>query len=295
MRYRPLGRHGVTVSALSLAVPEGPMARSDVVQLISGALEQGINCFEFSAASDHATLKAACEALKAVDRELIIVGLRLAHGKGERGLSLPTLERALQITLAECKLSHLDLITLEAPGPGEAVLPLFQALDRLRDARRLRVLGVAGDGPDLDAHIDSSRFDLISMPFTITSGWADRNRLRRALEREMIIIGSQFMPTNLPPQQENGTIGSLKRMVGKAEDPVRQAYDFLYRSRDWTAEQICLAYALTEPSLASINIHASKPDQVQAMASIPDKEMPNGVPAMIEMARFSAGADAKRA
>lgn len=295
MRYRPLGRHGTAVSAVSLVMPDGPMNKSDVVQLVYGALEQGVNCFEFSAESDRATLQAACNALQVVDRDLIIVALRLGHERAERGLSLKTLQQALQIMLAECKLGRLDILTLEAPGPGEALLPMFQALDKLRDAKRLRVLGVAGDGADLDPHIDSGRFDLISLPFTISSGWVERNRLRRALEREMIIFGSNFMPPEVPPKQESAAARGIKKLVGKAEDPNRQVYDFLHRSKDWTAEQICLAYALTEPSLASIQVHASKAEHIEAMAKIPDREMPNGVPALIEMARFSAGPQSKRA
>jgi aryl-alcohol dehydrogenase-like predicted oxidoreductase len=295
MRYRSLGRDGTAVSALSLVIPEGPMGRGEAAELIYGALEQGVNCFEFSAGSDAATLKAACEALTVVERNLILVGLRLNHEASGRGLSLQTLQRALQIMLGECRLERLDLLSLEAPEPGDAVLPIFQAMDKLRDARRLRMLGVVGDGPALDPHIDSGRFDLISMPFTISSGWVERNRLRRAQERDMSIIGSHFMPTNLPPKQENSAARSIKKLVGKVEDPSRQVYDFLYRSPDWTAEQICLAYALTEPSLATIQIHGGKPDYVQAMATIPDREMPNGVPALIEMARFSAGPESKRA
>ena len=66
------------------------------------------------------------------------------------------------------------------------------------------------------------------------------------------------------------------------------------RTRNWSPEEICLAYALTEPSLATVQIHAERAERLEALAAIPDREMPPGVSAQIEMARFStAGGDKK--
>jgi aryl-alcohol dehydrogenase-like predicted oxidoreductase len=295
MRYRPLGRHGTAISALSVAMPAERTSRAEVVQLVYSALESGINAFEFSATGDLDVLRAGCEALKAVERDLVIVGLRLDHEPNERGLSAATFERAVKAALGEVGIGRIDLLVLESPGPGDHALPIFQMAEKLRDAKRLRLLGVAGDGDELDVHIDEGRFDLLSMPFHISSGWVERNRLKRAVAREMIVTASGFMPPNLPAKAENATTRGLKRLIGKGENPAYQAYEFLYRSQEWSAEQICLGYTLTEPALASVQIHCSKADQVRALAPIPDKEMPNGVPALIEMARFSLGAAAKRA
>jgi aryl-alcohol dehydrogenase-like predicted oxidoreductase len=295
MRYRPFGRHGTAISALSLAMPTGSTSRAEVMQLVYGALEAGINAFEFSATGDLATLKAGCEALTAVERDLVVVGLRLDHEPNERGLSPATLERALKTALGEGQIGRIDSLVLESPGPGDHALPIFQMADKLKDAKRLRFIGVAGDGDELDAHIDEGRFDLLCMPFHLSSGWADRNRLRNAVAKEMVVTASSFMPPNLPAKPESAATRGLKRLVGKGENPVYQAYEFLYRSNDWSAEQICLGYTLTEPSIASVQIHCAKADQVHALAPIPDKEMPNGVPALIEMARFSLQPEAKRA
>jgi len=295
MRYRPLGNNGTAVSALSIVMPDEAPVRGETTRLIYAALEAGINFFEFAAHSDPAMLREACQALGAVERDLVIVGLRLTHGRGERSLSTGSLQQALQTMLGEGKLGRLDIISLEAPHPGETALPVFQALEKLRDARRLRYIGLSGDGESLDGHIDSGRFDVLHMPFSIASGWVERNRVKRAVAKDMIVAASEFVPANLPAKPEGGATRGLKRLIGKAPDPVYQAYEFLYRSPDWTAEQICLAYALTEPSLATIQVRVGKADQIAPLASIPDREMPNGVPALIEMARFSLAPEAKRA
>ena len=302
MRYRPFGHSGTAVSALSLSLTDVAMRESDVAPLIYAGLEAGINAFEFSAASDPSVLKAASLALGAVERDLILVSLRLGRHKSARGDMAPdfspqSLGRALEAMLAHSRLERLDVAMVEAPAPGEDALPLFQALERMRDQRRLKLLGVAGDGDVLDPHIESDRFEVIAMPFSITSGWVERNRLRRSVEKGMIVVGADFTPKDLPPRKEApAAVRGLKRLMGQGEpDTVNHAYDFLHRVQNWSAEQICLAYALTEPSLATIQIHPSRPDDVAEMASIPEKEMPNGVPAMIEMARFSAPPVSKRA
>ncbi len=302
MRYRPFGHSGTAVSALSLALTDASIRESEVAPLIYAGLESGVNCFEFSAASDPSILKAASIALGAVERELIVVSLRLGRHKNARGDMAPdyspqSLGRALEAMLAHSKLERLDVAVVDAPAPGGDALPLFQALERMRDQRRLRLLGVVGDGDMLDPHIDSARFEVVAMPFTITSGWLERNRLRRAIERNMIVIGTDFTPKGLPVRKEApAALRGIKRLMGQGDDAeVNHAYDFLHRSQGWSAEQICLAYALTEPSLATIQIHPAGVDDIAAMAAIPEREMPNGVPAMIEMARFSAGPASKRA
>jgi hypothetical protein len=82
-----------------------------------------------------------------------------------------------------------------------------------------------------------------------------------------------------------------------AQSPLAGAgtYAFLERTRNWTAEEICLAHALTEPSLSSVQVSAERSERIEALAAIPDREMPPGVSAQIEMARFSAAANDRKA
>ena len=75
-----------------------------------------------------------------------------------------------------------------------------------------------------------------------------------------------------------------------------QPYTFLHTTADWTAEEICLAYALTEPTLASVQIEPDNIIHMQALADVAERELPPGLPAQIEMSRFSAfGQDARSA
>ena len=65
------------------------------------------------------------------------------------------------------------------------------------------------------------------------------------------------------------------------------SYAFLDATHNWTAEEICLAYALTEPALATVQLFAPSLDRLERLAETPEREMPPGLSAQIEMARWS--------
>jgi hypothetical protein len=64
-------------------------------------------------------------------------------------------------------------------------------------------------------------------------------------------------------------------------------YAFLDATPGWTPEEICLAFALTEPALASMSLEAEDLDHLIAMAAVTEREMPASVAAQLEMARFA--------
>jgi hypothetical protein len=65
-------------------------------------------------------------------------------------------------------------------------------------------------------------------------------------------------------------------------------FAFLYRTPLWTAEAICLAHAMTDPSVASVLVQATDQDRLAVLAAVPERDMPPGLSAQIEMARVAA-------
>ena len=72
---------------------------------------------------------------------------------------------------------------------------------------------------------------------------------------------------------------------GQSTIPSTRAYCFTCKG--WTAEEICLAYCLTEPSIASVLVECEDPEHLAALAAVPDRDMPPGLAAQVEMARFA--------
>ena len=312
MRFRPLGKSGMVVSTISLALTDrAAVARpSDWVALIYAAFENGINAFEVHGDTP-GMIDGLSQAISAVDRRLVYIAWRVGTRIGTAGavvrdFSAGALCRIVDGVLARSSLGYLDAVVLDDPQTHEFSPQALDQLKLMRADGRTRMLGVAGQDDAMDALLTTGAFDVLYLPYSLISGWTERRRLRTAVERDMGIIGYDYYPKNFhgaagaAPKQSNSwlrpTRGAAPLASPRPNSPLAGAgtYDFLNRTRNWTPEEICLAHALTEPSLSSVQIYAERAERIEALAAIPDKEMPPGVSAQIEMARFSAvGQDRK--
>lgn len=308
MRFRPLGKSGMVVSTISLSLTDraAVVRPSDWVALIYSAFENGINAFEINGDTP-GMVDGLSQALKAVERRLIYVAWRVGTRMGPAGVpvrdfSAGALVRTIDGVLARSGIGYLDAVVLDDPHTEEFSPQAFDQLKLMRADGRTRMLGIAGQDDAIDALLSTNAFDVFYLPFSLISGWESRRRLKAAIERDMGVIAYDYYPRAF-----HGAAGAAPKSSGwiarpKAAAPAPRAnplagagtYAFLDRTRNWTPEEICLAYALTEPSLASVQINAERAERVEALAAVPDREMPPGVSAQIEMARFSAvGADKK--
>lgn len=293
MRYRPFAHHDMSVSAVSLALTDdfGPRSADAWTELVVAALEAGINAFEIQ--GRHPAIgQGLAQALTAVERRLLLAGLRVGPrtipAQYEAQAFQPhIIQAAVQSALTRTRLGYLDLLLLD--DPGDADLPP-QSLTLLKDLKArgtIRYIGIAGEGESIDAYISTGAFDALALPFNMTSGWRSRLRLREAQAREMAVIGYAPCPIALQPKiSPPAKRGLWRRRPEHQADP----YGFLGATPGWTVEEICLAFALTEPSLASVQIVAEDIKRVRSMAAAADRDLPAGLAAQIEMARIDPAA-----
>jgi len=293
VRYRPFGSTGVAVSAITLRLEDQPRLRgADWRKLIFAALENGINSFEIDGVSP-ALIEGAAEAFSTVERRLLFIGWRL-RGALDRALKAQAVHDMIDQALDRTGLGHLDLATLDDPDANVFPAETLEQLKALRGARLIRLLGVAGAGDKFDAYVASGQFEAMATPFNLASGWVERNRVRAAMSREMAVIGLDYWPATLR-EEPKASFLPKPSLWRRRTDPLADVggYDFLRNTPGWNAQQICLAYALTEPSLATVQVTAGSPDEVEALAAIAERDLPTGCAAQIEMARFSAQEAAK--
>ena len=303
MRYRPFGRSGAAVSSLSLVLDDQPMSDAARAALVYAALESGVNTFELQTLDPNATA-AVGQALGAVERRMVFVAFRLGwrrdeNGRRVRDLSRDGLVAAIKGFIAQSGLGFIDVALVDATGdePPPHVIPLLKAA---QSARRVRMIGAAG-GDAVDPWIATGALDVVATPFSLCSGWRERNRLKQAVSQDIAVLGYGYHPALPKPGQaaepEAGPSRfGLSRLLRRAAapPPVEAAdgpYAFLDRTPGWTADELCLGYALTEPCLATVQATARDARQVQALSAVVERELPTGLPAQIEMARFS-GPDA---
>ena len=287
MRYRPFGVAGVAVSAISLRLEDQPRLRAgDWRNLVYAALENGINTFEVDGVSP-ALIDGAAEAFGSVERRLLFINWRL-RARGEAALNAQAVHALIDQALARTGLGYLDVATWDDPDTNPCSAKTVEHLKALRAARRVRLLGVAGAGERFDQYAATGVFEAMATPFNLASGWAERNRVRLAMSREMAVIGQDYWPEAL--REDKRAFLPKPSPWRRRVDPLAGVggYDFLHNTHGWSAQQICLAYALTEPSLATVQITADSPAQIEALAAVAERELPTGCAAQIEMARFSA-------
>jgi hypothetical protein len=191
MRYRPFARSGIAVSVLSVALngAEDRRRAIDWRELVHAAFEEGVNAFEIVSPSP-ALMTGFAEGAAAVKRSLLFVALRVNPDiDGQR------LQAWVHQVIGEGGLGHLDLLTLNAGAMRNE--ELLAAAILLKEADVTRRLAVAGSGELVDEDVDSGLFDAIITPYSLRSGWRDRNLVRRSLERQMGVIGCDSCPAEL--------------------------------------------------------------------------------------------------
>ena len=287
MRYRPFGATGKAVSAVSLFLREGPgLTTADACRALAfSAMENGINSFELGGASDILAIGMG-EALATVERRLIFLASRLrANPLGP--VTAQDVADWVRATLQKTRAGYLDLLMIDE-GALAALTP--QARTYLLDLKSSGVclqVGATGDGPMIDAGIGDELLDVLTAPFSLRSDWKVRRRIREAAAASMTLIGCEPFPSQ-PARRETGrnprqSLLSLRRQKG---DGQADTYEFLNETPGWTYEELCLGYALTEPAFATIQLELRRPDAIERMASVTDRDLPPGVVAQIEMARF---------
>lgn len=306
MRYRPFGGGGAAVSNVTLALGAEALARGpdQLKALIFAALEAGINSY-ILATPDRVLAEIVGQGLGHVERRLLTVGLVLGSGGGrardQRDFSAEGMTAAIEQVLHISSLGWIDVAILDQPGERELSQPALKALKGLQSSGEIRMLGVAGGDTVMDAYVSTGAFDLLVTPFHVNADWRIRSRMRAARDQDMVIFASDYFPESLATERK-ATEVNLPRKKGlfgfgavkKPEGPLAGAgtFAFLHRTPNWKPEAICLAYALTDTSVASVVIQAADVERLEMLAAVPERDMPPGLSAQIEMARVGTGGEA---
>ena len=165
-----------------------------------------------------------------------------------------------------------------------------RCVEDLKAAGLCKRIGIVGEGEVVDRCLEIGDFDVLSTSCDVTSDGQVRRRLREAANKDIIVIARNPIPTDLirtsqlPLARKAGAFFGLK-----AKDSLAGVgtFQFLHTTPDWSPEDICLAYLLTEPTMSTVMIEASNPEIIANWASVADRELPTGVPAQVEMARFA--------
>ncbi|MGZ3304987.1 MAG: aldo/keto reductase [Asticcacaulis sp.] len=294
MRYRPFGRSGLALSNIGLHLTADALSKRGLGEkLLTAALENGINTYHFDVA-DPESLNMAAGIFSVVERKLLFISVSACDpGAVSDGMTyeLAPLKARLRGAIKDSGLLWLDLILFDRAGTTRIPDGSLEFVKTLQRSKMLRYIGAETETPDMARLIHSRNFDVIRTSFDIDSSWDKRRQIDAAIASEMSVFADDTFPdayrkaSNLiPAEAKRGWFG------GKPKNPLAGAgtYAFLHQTPDWTPEELCLGYALSQPSLACIFITPDSPEQLEALAQVPERHLPSSVPAQIEMARFTS-------
>jgi len=290
MRFRSFGRSGKVVSAISLLLRE-----TEVASTLAGwrattiaALENGINFFELSARGDALPMGVAA-ALDTLERHLVLIGWRVHH-QGRLPLTGRDLMANVQDGLRTTRAGYFDTLMLEQHAYDSLNDDGHRCLAELKAAGICTRIGIVGEGPVVDRCLKVGSFDVLSTSYDMTSDAQTRRRVRDASEQDLIVIARNPIPLDLITSSQvplTQRIGQIFGVVPRHALVGTGTFQFLHTTPEWTATDLCLVYLLTEPSMATVMFEADKPEIIAKWASIADRDLPAGISAQVEMARFA--------
>lgn len=294
MHYRPFGRSGLALSniGLNLRWEKLHKNRSLLQKLIFTALENGINTYHFDSA-DTGFLQSASEIFGVVERKLLFVSINANEPNQPSDASvcaLAPLKERLRTAIKDSGFHWIDLLLFNQPGAGEIPDDSLAFLDSLKRSKMLRYIGTTCEAEEMAALVASGNFDVIKTSYDIDTSWDKRRQIDNAVAKELNVFGTDVMPDAyrkasdvVPKEARRGWFGS------KAANPLGGAgtHAFLHQTHDWSPEELCLGYALSQPGLSCIYVDVDSPDHLESLAAVPERHLPSSVPAQIEMARFN--------
>lgn len=181
-RYRALGRTGFQMSDISF----GCSGLSDPA-VARRAIERGINYFDTSPDySAEGSERALGEALQGAQRDKLFIVSKFCTAGGHLASSTPAKEviAAVEASLRRLRTDYLDLAHIHAVDSIDRLMApgIHEAFDRLKQAGKLRFLGVSSHTPNLEAvmrhAVDSDRFDVIMVAYNFNN-WPDLGNIFR--------------------------------------------------------------------------------------------------------------------
>jgi aryl-alcohol dehydrogenase-like predicted oxidoreductase len=264
-------------------------------QLLVSALEFGINSYHFDYI-ERELMQTAQDVFAQVKRNLLFISATAysqASQPAATSYDLIPLRERLKLAIKDTKLDYLDLLMFDRVDNRNLNEETWAFLKKLRFAQMVKHFGAEADESNFLELINAGQFQVLRTDYNIDISWEKRHLVDKAIASGISVIGKNYFPEHCRLKEKSHKFN----MFGKAENPLEQmgAYAFLFYTHGWYAQDICLAYALHQNNLTCIHVEVANHKQLAALAGVPERYLPNSIPAQIEMNRISESKPLKRA
>ncbi len=241
--YRPLGATGFRMSDISF----GCAGLSDPA-VARRAIDRGVNYFDTAPDYSHASSERALgEAIRGVPRDQIFIVSKFCTPDGHLSHDAPTktVIEAVEDSLRRLSTDHIDAVLVHACNSTERLMApsVHEAFDRLKDAGKVRFLGVSSHTPQLETvmrhAVHSGRFDMIMCAYNFESWPAQADIFALARERGIGVVAMKTL------------IGAYGSQLSDFTPTERQSFP-----------QAAFHWVLSNPNVSGLVISISRFDQI---------------------------------
>lgn len=266
MRYRPLGRTGLTVSEIGFGAASWWGKRvfdeRQAIALVHAAIDGGVSLFDTGASYSGGQAEARLgRALSGQDKSRLVVatkaGTYFADGRARRDFSPGAIVASAERSQKALGLERLPLLQLHGPAIDELTDELRRALQDLKARGLVEALGVNTFDPAVIDHvIGLPEFDAVMVDYNLTRPEREPLIARAAAAGKAVLAG---MPLGMGHASlKLARIRAPRDVWYAARGLLRHRRDvsagtrfaFLNRLPDMTAAQAALAYVLANPNVA---------------------------------------------
>lgn len=270
-----LGRTGVTVSKLGYGAMElrsRQLEPGDVDRLLNAVLDSGINVIDtspdYGASEEHIG-----RAISHRRDEFFLsskCGCPVGESVGESGPSgrehvftRENIRAGVEQSLRRLRTDHLDLVQFHMSPPPEALTEhdAVAELDLLRQAGKIRFVGISGTLPNLPAQIATGVFDVFQIPYSAVEREHEEEISAAARSGAGTVIrggvarGLPEPPPNYPARHREGFRARRERFERADID------DLL---GDMTPMELVLRFTISHPDLHTTIVGTKNPEHLSA-------------------------------
>ncbi|WP_395673564.1 aldo/keto reductase [Phenylobacterium sp.] len=306
MRYRTLGRTGLTVSEIGFGCASywGKPAFDEAaaVRLVHEAIERGVTMFDTGAsyARGEAELRLG-RALKGRDASGLVVSTKAGsfhagNGRIGRDHSPAAITASAERSLRNLGLDVLPVLQLHGPAIAELTDDLIAALLDLKGRGLVRALGLNSFDPAVVEHaVTLPAFDVVMVDYNVLRPEREPLIARAAAAGVGVLAGMPLAMghTGLKVANIRGmqdlwyAARGLARHRREVRDGAR--FRFLHGRPDITGSQAALAYVLENPGVASAVLGTTRLAHLRENLAASGMMLPADVAARIRTAQAAIG------
>lgn len=305
MRYRPLGRTGLTVSELGFGCAswwgKPRFDERTALGLVHEAIDRGVTLFDTGASYSAGEAEPRLgRALKGRDTSKLVIATKAGTwhaggGRIARDMTPAAIVASAERSLKRLGLETLGLLQLHGPAIHELDDAMLSALAGLKARGLARAIGLNSFDPAVIEHaIGLDVFDAVMVDYNVLRPEREPLIARAAAAGKGVLAGMPLAMGHTRP-----LLARLKgpqdlwyaaRALAKHRGELARGrrFGFLHRLPDMTGSQAALAYVLANPGVSAAVFGATRPEHLRENLAASGLTLPQGVAARIHAAQRAA-------